>query len=265
MSLRDWRGGMTPTASKLLALLLSAGPEGMSARHLLFSLWGESAPPSARQMLRAHVMKLRGQLGRDHWLIAKSSGQGYCLVLDDADVDARVFENLMRQGRSAINAGEYERALRHLEEATALWRGYRALSDVRDVLELEAEAVRLEELRLIAEELIADCSLLQGRASDLVPRLAALRVRYPLREKFLGQLMLALAACDRRIEAVEIYRKTRDVFIEQAGIEPSSRLAHLHLALLRGDPWETVMSLIRSEASRPATSLPVTYGPPTHG
>ncbi|MFF0097642.1 hypothetical protein ACFYSF_48295 [Streptomyces canus] len=86
VSLRDWHGRMTPTASKLLALLLSTGREVMSARHLVCCL-GRVCSVRCPSDAAGPIMKLRGQLGRDGWSIAKSSGQGYCLVLDDADVD----------------------------------------------------------------------------------------------------------------------------------------------------------------------------------
>ncbi|MFG2332273.1 BTAD domain-containing putative transcriptional regulator [Streptomyces sp. NPDC048604] len=244
VSMGCWYGGLPPTTRKLLALLLSAGREGVTVPRIVTSLWGEDYPASARQMVRAHVMRLRAMLEPSGRAVVHHPYLGYRLETEDGDIDATVFEELLRQGRGLMLAGRFDAAADCLERAVGLWRGHHALADVRDVLDLQAEAVRLEELRLLSEELLADCQLMEGRVEDLVPRLAALRVRYPLREKFLAQFMVALSGTGRQVEAMTAYLGSREVFIERSGLEPSARLTTVHGALLRGDPWQSVVPLI---------------------
>lgn len=259
--LGDWHGGVPPMTRRLLALLLSAGPEGMTVPRLVSGMWGDDYPASARQMVRSHVMRLRTMLERAGRPAAGRSiihhpCLGYRIEAEDADIDARVFEKLLRQGRGLMVEGRFAEAAELLEHALGLWRGHHALADVRDVLDLEAEAVRLEELRLLAEELLVDCRLLEGRVQDLVPHLASLRIRYPLREKFLAQFMLALSGTGRRVEAMSAYVGSRQVFIERSGLEPSAQLSTVHGALLRGDPWQSVVPLIAPVAGRAAGHFP---------
>jgi len=248
VSMSCWYGGLPPTTRKLLALLLSAGREGVGVPRIVTSLWGEDHPASARQMVRAHVMRLRAMLEPAGRAVVHHPYLGYRLETEPGDIDAAVFEDLLRQGRGLMVAGRFDAAAEFLERALGLWRGHSALVDVRDVLELQAEAVRLEELRLLAEELLVDCHLMEGRVEDLVPRLAALRVRYPLREKFLAQFMVALSGSGRQVEAMTAFLGSREVFIERSGLEPSAQLTTVHGALLRGDPWQSVVPLISTAA-----------------
>ncbi|MER5686445.1 helix-turn-helix domain-containing protein [Streptomyces sp. NPDC002205] len=63
VSMSHWHGGLPPKTRMLLALLLTAGPEGVSTRRIVAGLWGDDFPLSAPQMIRTHVMRLRSMLG----------------------------------------------------------------------------------------------------------------------------------------------------------------------------------------------------------
>jgi len=58
---------------------------------------------------------------------------------------------------------------------------------------------------------------------------------HPLRERLRGQLMLALYRDGRQADALELYQRTRDTFIEELGIEPGPALQELQRAVLRQD------------------------------
>ena len=93
-----------------------------------------------------------------------------------------------------------------LAEGLALWRGP-ALADWRYEAFAQAEAGRLDELRLacVEERIAADLAL--GRAAELVGELEALVVEQPLRERLRGQLILALYRSGRQSEALAQYRR----------------------------------------------------------
>jgi tetratricopeptide (TPR) repeat protein len=94
----------------------------------------------------------------------------------------------------------------------------------------------LEELRLAALEARIDAELELGLHADLVGELHALAATYPLRERFAGQLMLALYRCGRQADALEVFAATRRRLVEDLGLEPAQELQRLHRAILTGDP-----------------------------
>jgi Bacterial transcriptional activator domain len=83
---------------------------------------------------------LRGILGAKAAILARPPG--YVLQLPSDGTDVQVAERLLEQGtQSADPVG----AVRHLQDALALWRG-RPLADVADLAWLSAQAERLEQL-----------------------------------------------------------------------------------------------------------------------
>jgi predicted ATPase len=97
------------------------------------------------------------------------------------------------------------------------------------------ERERIEELRLLALERRIDADLASGR-SDLVPELESLVASHPYRERFRGQLMLALYHSGRQADALEAFRTARTALVDDLGVEPSPELQELHAAILRQDP-----------------------------
>ena len=96
-------------------------------------------------------------------------------------------------------------------------------------------SARLESLRLAAVEERIEADLALGRHADLVGELEALVAENPYRERFRGQLMLALYRSGRQAEALEAYRNARRVLVEELGIEPSAALQRLEKSILVQD------------------------------
>ena len=126
-------------------------------------------------------------------------------------------------------------AARKLREALALWRGA-PLSDLAYEPRAQAEIARLDELHTGALEQRIEADLALGRHSQLVGELERLVEELPLREGLRGQLMLCLYRCGRQAEALEVYRATREVLVDELGIEPGRELRELEQAILRQDP-----------------------------
>ena len=170
---------------------------------------------------------------------------GYVLRVDPEAIDLRRFERLVAESRPLPAR---ERAAK-LASALALWRGT-ALADLAQEEGLTAEIDRLEELRLVALEERIDADLELGGRRELVQELEALVAAHPLRERLRGQLILALYRSGRQAEALETYRETRRVLVEELGIEPSEELRELERAILRQDPALAIAPL-RAEGEKP--------------
>ncbi len=174
----------------LRALLLSRN-RVVSVDDLIDELWGEDPPETAAKALQGHVSQLRKALGADR---LSTKPPGYRLRVDEGELDLDRFEQLVRDGRERLAAGDAKAASRELESALGLWRG---------------PAPGLEERRLAALEDRIEADLALGRHAQLVPELETLVARDPLRERLRGQLMLALYRSGRQADALEQYRQTR--------------------------------------------------------
>jgi DNA-binding SARP family transcriptional activator len=202
----------------LLRILLLNRNRVVSAETLIDELWGDEPSESATKALQGYVSQLRKALGADR-LVTKPPG--YSLRVEDGELDLDRFEQLVREGRERLAAGDVKAASRELGSALALWRG---------------PAPELEERRLAALEDRIDADLALGRHAELVAELETLVAEHPLRERLRGQLMLALYRSGRQADALEEYRRTREALVDELGIEPSEELQELQRAILRHDP-----------------------------
>src|SRR5215211_1752854 len=203
----------------LLALLALRAGEVVSTDRLVDDLWGETPPRAAIGSLQNLVSELRKLLGT-HLLVTRAPG--YVLQLDRQFVDAHRFERAVRGGEG-------------LREALALWRGP-ALADLANEPFAQSEIQRLEELKTTAREELFEAELKRGAHAQLVADLETFVVEHPLRERPRGQLMLALYRSGRQADALEVYRRARETFVEELGIDPSAELQQLEQAILRQDP-----------------------------
>ena len=115
---------------------------------------------------------------------------GYVLEVADTAVDAGRFEAGLADGRDLLRRDPVA-ALDRLDAALGEWRGD-AFAEFAETEWIRPEAVRLEELRLVASEVRIDAQLRVGRHHEVVGEVDALRLDHPLREQFTRQSMLAL-------------------------------------------------------------------------
>jgi DNA-binding SARP family transcriptional activator len=216
----------------LLALLVVNANETVSTDRIVEELWGEQSPPTAPKVIQNQVSQLRRGLG-DGLLV--TDGSGYRLRVDPGSLDVDRFEELLAQGRSALERGDAESAADLLRASLALWRGT-PLADVAFEPFAQAEIARLEERRLVAVEERIEADLMLGRHDDLVGELEALIAKNSLRERLRAQLMLALYRSGRQSEALAAYQDARNRLVEELGIEPGRPLRNLHQAILNQDP-----------------------------
>ena len=184
-----------------------------------------------------------------------SEGGGYRLCLDDECLDSARFERLAAAGRAEASAGRAERGAATLREALSLSRGP-PLADFAFESWAQAEVGRLEEQRLACLEERIDAELACGASAELVGELEVLVDEQSLRERFRGQLMVALYRSGRQAEALAVYQRAREQLVEELGIGPSPELQELHRRILNQD--KTLDGPERMEA--PSVKLPA---PPT--
>ena len=224
-------GGARPRA--VLAVLALHANRLVSAERVAVALWGEEVPPSAVKTVQVYVARLRKALGDPDALVTTPGG--YCLRVEPGALDAERFERQVADGRDALAAGRPEEAVAELRAALQLWRGPPMAGLASMPFAPEAVA-RLEEQQLAAVELRVDAELATGRHAELVAELQQLTGAHPWRERLHAQLMLALYRGGRQAEALEAYRRAREVLVEQLGIEPGRELSDVHQAILGQDP-----------------------------
>ncbi|MFL5931010.1 MAG: BTAD domain-containing putative transcriptional regulator [Gaiellaceae bacterium] len=216
----------------LLAVLLLHANEVVSSDRLIDGLWGERPPATASKVLQNAVSQLRRALG-DGLIVTRAPG--YLLRVEPDAIDARRFESLVADGKEALGVGRAEEAARILRDALALWRGP-PLDEFAYEPFADAEAARLQELRLRTLEERIEADLALGRHADLVGELERLVTEHPLRERPRGQLMLALYQSGRQAEALRAYQEGRRVLSEELGLDPGGDLQQLEQQILVRDP-----------------------------
>lgn len=216
----------------LLGLLLLRANEVVSSDRLLDDLWGEEAAPQGANALQAAVSRLRKTPLRER-LVTRAAG--YLVRVEPGELDTQRFERLLTQGREALDAGNADAGSGLLGDALRLWRGPTLADFVYEPF-AQAEIARLEELRLVCLEDRIEADLALGRQSELIAELETLAAEHPLRERPRGQLMLALYRAGRQAEALDIYRTTRGMLLDELGLEPGPGLRGLEQAILRHDP-----------------------------
>jgi DNA-binding SARP family transcriptional activator len=251
----------TKQRTLLVALLLHAN-QVLSVEQLIDVLWGEHPPARAKATLQSYVLRLRRLLATPGNGPAGDGGvlqtrpPGYLLCLDPGGLDLHRFQDLVEGANCALRDGDPSRAAAHLQTALGLWRGP-ALCDVDSDTLRWIEAPRLEELRLAALETRIDAELELGLHVRLVGELQALMVTHPLRERFAGQLMVALYRAGRQADALQVFRATRRRLVQELGLEPGEDLQRLHQAILARDgELNQIGNLsVRAASPSPASQL----------
>jgi len=246
-----------PRLRVLLAALLLRANMPISREALAEAVWDGAPPPAAQDTLRSHVRRLRRVLSHDGEGRIAAHGAAYLIHLSDSELDISRFETLCRRTCAALHMCAWAEASDAAEHALGLWRAA-PLADIPSQELCDEFVPRLERLRLQALEDWAEADLHLGRHDHLVPRLRDLATTHPLRERFHAQLMVALARCGRRAEALEVYRDARRVLVDQLGIEPGQELRALHERILAGDiePPAALVADIPPKPARPADAVP---------
>lgn len=231
----------------LLGILLTRADTPVPVDVLVDALWGSRFDENAPKKLQLHVHRLRRALGDPSRVRFEHSG--YALRVHPGELDAERFDALLAEGTDAVRRAEPSRGVDLIRRALGLWRG-EPYGDLTHVPLLRAEADRLTARRVGACEELYAAELAGDRAVAIVPEIAELAGRHPLRERLQGLLMTALYRAGRQAEALEVYRRTRAALVDELGLEPAGELQRLHQAILAADPG--LEPAAPPPASRPA-------------
>src|ERR1700722_17705272 len=233
-----------PQQRVLLTALLLARGRTVSKDQLAELLWPDPAPAAASVTLRSHIFNLRRLLEperrapSDFQVLVSSGarqGGGYALQLSHEESDLPQLWKLLADARRLTKQGNFQAVRHFLTNRLDLWRGP-AFANIVNCDFVDAEARRLEEVRLSAQEDRVDLDLRLGQHREAIATLTLLLSEHPLREGLWAQLMLALHRDDRRADALAAYQDAYQVLTDELGVEPGARLQRLHQQVLSGDP-----------------------------
>ncbi|MFD0598534.1 BTAD domain-containing putative transcriptional regulator [Catellatospora coxensis] len=235
----------------LLAVLAVHAGTVVHQSRLIDALWGWDPPRTAVKTLHSHIARVRQALDACALPAALHTRHaGYVLDIPATEVDAHLFESRVAAARRHLGADAPESAVRELREGLALWRGD-ALADGEPTGWAAAEADRLNEVRLCAEEDLWEAELRLGGHRGALGELDRLLVTHPHRERLVGLSMLALYRCGRPAEALDAYRRLRARLADELGTDPGPDLQRLHTAILREDPALDLVAGPAAEAGPP--------------
>lgn len=220
---------------ELLAVLLLRANETVTLDHLVEFSFSGRVPPSARRQVQNTAGRLRKALTAAGCpdVITTMAG-GYALNAGPETLDLLEWAEHLQVGRQAAAQGREREAAASLRRGLVLWRG--PLLDGIDLAGLEATTAGIEQARMAALEDCLELELRLGHHRDLLPELAALTDRHPLRERLWALRMLAVYRCGARAEALEVYRTARATLVAELGLEPGPPLRRMEQAVLTDDP-----------------------------
>ncbi|OXZ01545.1 AfsR/SARP family transcriptional regulator [Streptomyces microflavus] len=226
----------TPKMCQVIALLLMRPGSVVSVNALRRELWGDDAPGSAPTTLQTYIYHARKMFEREGVTsrggpLLHTQSPGYRIVAEAGEVDANIFEQLVKQGRVLLDENRPHEARTALREAVGLWRGS-MLANVTVGRDLREYVTHLEELKVRAIEMRIEAGEALGQQREMIPELRSLVSTYPLNEWFHARLINALNQSGRRAEAVHAYHDLRRTLRSELGLEPSPELHRLEHKIL---------------------------------
>jgi DNA-binding SARP family transcriptional activator len=219
----------------VLGLLALGGGQPLSRAQLVDSLWGDTPPPSAANVIQTSIKHLRqvlepGRPPRAPSTVLPSVGDGYALRLPADDVDLLRFRRLAGTAAGAEQAGDQHMAADLFGEALRLWQGG-PLAGIA-MLAGHPKVLALAEERRAALARYGETMIAISAAADALPALEEAAAEQPLDEAALARLIRGYQAAGRRAQAFATYYEARHRLAEELGVGPGPELVAAHAALL---------------------------------
>jgi DNA-binding SARP family transcriptional activator/Tfp pilus assembly protein PilF len=220
---------------RILGALLLHPNQPVSLDRLAEAAWGDQWPATARRQIQNRIGGLRRRLRQASGCdLISAHPVGYQIEAEPEQLDALRFDQLIGWAAEQEQQDDPTGAATMLRHALALWRGP-VLADLEGGY-LGRLALPRQEQRLAAVERCIDLDLGLGRHEEVVAELRQLTAEYPLRERLVGQLMLALYRGGRQADALSAYHDLMRRLSDDLGLDPNPDLRRLHDAILREDP-----------------------------
>ncbi|MEA2702956.1 MAG: hypothetical protein QOD63_901, partial [Actinomycetota bacterium] len=224
-----------PKERAVLAMLGLDANRPVAESRLIDGLWGEEPPRTALKILQNLILRLRKAVAAEGvGLAIETTPSGYVLTTSGT-VDMDEMAALRAGAKTATGRSETEQAMILLTRALGLWRGD-ALAEFEDFPFAGPEAARLSEMRKQMTEDLVEAELRLGHHDEWIGELEAMVAADPLREGLWKLRMMALYRAGRQADALAAYQELRTVLSTRLGLDPSSDLRALELAILTQDP-----------------------------
>jgi len=214
----------------LLAALLLDANRAVSIERLIDVVWDQQPPGTARQQIQNRVGRLRALLGDSSTERIARAGGSYVLEVSEDKIDGLRFRGLCAEAEQARRQGQPERAANLLHRGLNLWHGA-ALQDV-DSPALRGEAVRWEEARLRAIEMLVELEFSHQRHTAITADLRTWIQHYPYHEGLHCRLAEALHAGSRTAEALQVLQELKVRLARELGIDVGPGVHDLQRRLL---------------------------------
>ncbi|MET4638459.1 BTAD domain-containing putative transcriptional regulator [Mycetocola sp. 2940] len=223
---------LAPREQVVLTVLAIRNGEITSTSTLADAIWGDNLPGTWPKQLQASVVVVRRAVGRERLDTAPG---GYCLRIEDAELDIARFENQLGRGRMHLAGGQPARAVSELRRSLVLapadpfpaLRGWPGATD---------EIARILELRRGVEDDLLRARLATGDHPTVAADAARAVAAEPMREARWWALALAQYRSGRQGDALVTLRRARALLASELGADPGAELQELERAILQQDP-----------------------------
>jgi len=252
--LLDLPGG--PTLIVLAALLVNANRR-ISKTELIRAAWGSDEVEEAQLYKRVKAVRdLLATIGRDGDLKTHTRF-GYEVQVAENEVDALLFQRLVREADEAAAERRTEDEVGSLRRALRLWRGPHPLSNVPSGA-FRQETVALEQRHKRAAVRLFGLELARGHHERILDELILTAGWYPSDQRLCEQLMLTQYRCGHPDDVASAYERYRETLEAETGAEPDALLRTFHFAIARGEAQaiaEAEAAIVK-RASAPAVEPP---------
>jgi len=239
----------SPKQKAVLAVLLLHANEIVPTDRIVDMVWGDHPPRTAEHSVQIYISELRKALSnRTSSDMIDTRPPGYVINVPPEAVDTFRFERLVRDGLSAIRAGDMARGRLRLTKALEIWTSD-PLADFAYEDFAQGHIRSLTELRSDALEALALLELDQGdfEAAREVARSAL--ESDPLREEPRRVMMLALYHTGRQAEALRHFAGYQRLLADELGVDSSEALRDLEERILLHDPSLDIERKVSSEGN----------------
>lgn len=216
---------VTPQQADFLCRLIVEGGRSVSVDRLLMDLYGDDAFGDVyRRRLRTLVSNVRKALGGSASDSPVVGTAAYRLDVENHACDVADFGRLIADAQHVAER-DPRTALEMYETALGLVRGtpYEGV----DLVAVDDDRRRVEELRRIAEYGRIEALVDLGREAEVVADLRALVTQDPVNEGYTGRLMVALYRSGDQPAALDAYYTLEGLLRDQHGLEPKPELRDL--------------------------------------
>jgi predicted ATPase/Flp pilus assembly protein TadD len=224
----------------LLKIFLTQPGRTFSHDELIEWLWPDTPPKTAAVNLRKRISELRKALEphlsrgpQSQFILTRPSG--YCLNPHAPyTTDAQQFLRAYEKGHRLERGGKFSPAIRHYEEAAALFQGEYLAEDRYEPWAF-GPARRWQERHLELLERLGECYARLGEYERALERCQLALTLKPWRESTYRRKMLYLYHSGEPAEAIKIYKDCVKALREHLDVEPSPETRALYEGILKHD------------------------------